>query len=97
MSAPIEPLGPVEYALRREAWIAEGRLKAFHFAMDCHGNIDCIENEIQDRESTIAELLAANPRGPMAPGASPRIHMDAYLASLREAIELIRRLQLKNG
>lgn len=92
MTTQIPPLSELEYALRREEWLAEGRLNAFQFAIACQGDLDCILDEIRAREEVVAKLAADYPKGPMAPGASPRIYRDAYLAGLREACDLIRRV-----
>ena len=91
MTAPIPLVSRLEYALRREEWLAEGRLNAFQFAIACQGDLKRILDEIRAREEAIAELAAEYPNGPMAPGASPRIYRDAYLTALREAAEIVKR------
>jgi len=56
--------------------------------MQCHGNLSLIEAEIQEQE----ELIHLLQNGPMKPGAMPRVHKDAYLAGLKEAIEMLSQL-----
>lgn len=78
--------------LMKAACVSQARSDAMVFALKVDGDIDAIRAEIEDRESTLHELLNSTSFGesnPMAPGASPRIYMDAYLAGLREAIEMI--------
>jgi hypothetical protein len=79
-------------ALRQAMFFAEGRYSAFVFASDCKGDIAQLEAEIREAENSIAEGLSRTPQGSMAPGMSPRIYKDGYLAGLREAIQMIREL-----
>jgi tetratricopeptide (TPR) repeat protein len=74
-----------EAALRRQAWLAEGRLDAFGFALDCDGDVSLIRAEIQEWD----EYLSQHTEGSMSPGASPRIYRESYLAALKEALDII--------
>lgn len=81
--------------LWKAALEANARSEAFAFAMRCQGNVECIENELSEREET-REFWFSRPfddprnTNPMTPGAGPRIYSDSYVAALREALEIIR-------
>jgi len=83
------PKFPGEVAIFRILSAAGGRHEGFQFVMQHQGDVNQIEAEIQEREELIAELQP----GPMSPGATPRIYRDAYLAALREALNLIKEAQ----
>jgi len=77
----------IEATLRRHAWLAEGRMDAFRFTLECHGNLTQIEAKLQDIEDLISDPDLIS--GPMSPGAGPRIYREGYLNGLREAISII--------
>lgn len=88
----IESIDRVKHALLRQAWLAEGRLKAFEFAVKCNADTAIIRAELESEEISIQDTLvnpAYGKNNPMAPGASPRIYRDGYISGLLEAIELI--------
>ena len=80
---------PGESAIFRALSTAGGRYEAFQFVTQCRGDLSLIEAEIQEQEQLILSLL----NGPMKPGATPRVHKDAYLAGLKEAIEILFQLR----
>lgn len=77
---------PGENAIFRALSAAGGTFEGFQFVMQHQGDIYQIEAEIQECEELINELQP----GPMSPGATPRVYRDAYLAALREALNLIK-------
>jgi hypothetical protein len=79
------PSSKAEFAVWREQLRARGRCEALLFAMKCKADPVAIEAKIQEEE----ELISRHVDGPMAPGASPRIYSDAYIAGLREALRII--------
>lgn len=86
---------PIEHALLRQGWVAEGRFNAFAFALKCHADINCIQAELESEEVRTQEMLASIAFGsnnPMAPDASPRIYRDAYISGLREALAVIQEM-----
>jgi hypothetical protein len=91
----VDSVDPVEHALLREAWLAEGRLNAFSFAVRRHADLSAIRAELEAEETSVHAMLANAAFGsnnPMTPGASPRIYRDGYVSGLRAAIELIEKL-----
>jgi hypothetical protein len=89
-SHPPKQLGAIEAVIYRQAWIADGRNDAFKYVLDCAGDIEQISQELQERRHNI---VASGEKGGMLPGASPRIYLDSYLATLEEALEIITRMQ----
>lgn len=88
----IEAIDRIKHALLRQAWLAEGRLNAFEFAVKCDADTGVIRAELESEETSMQDTLvnpAFGKNNPMAPGASPRIYRDGYLSGLLEAIELI--------
>ena len=88
----IEVIGRIKHALLRRAWLAEGRLDAFEFAVRCEGDTGIIRAELESEEASMQDMLvnpAFGENNPMAPGASPRIYRDGYISGLLEAIELV--------
>lgn len=55
--------------------------------MESGWDINAIQVKLADKEASRA--YAPFQTGSMAPGASPRIFIDAYIATLKEAIEII--------
>jgi len=80
------PMTPTVFAIFREKCRAEGQHDALVFAMECQGDVGVIEAEIEDH----LDLISSG-TGSSAPGASPRIYQDAYIAGLRLALEIIQR------
>lgn len=76
---------PGEAAIFRAFSAAGGRYEAFEFVMKCRGDLQLIAREIQEQEDLIISLAD----GPMKPGVTPRLHKDAYISGLKEAIKLI--------
>jgi hypothetical protein len=76
---------PREAAIFQALSAAGGRYEAFEFVMKSRGDLQVIKREIQEQE----DLIVALKNGPMKPGASPRLHKDAYISGLKEAIRLI--------
>ena len=90
----------IEYTLRRAALTAQGHMDGLNYALGVQGNLDDIRAEIADRVVNLQGLQASTSFGdtnPMSRGASPRIYMDAYLAGLRQAVELISSLSEDSG
>ena len=86
---PISPERTYNYfrpGLFRPTLLAEGRQTAFRFVWDNACDAPRILAEISDSEDMIANPDMA---GPMAPGASPRVFKDGYLAGLKDAVSLI--------
>jgi hypothetical protein len=82
-------ISPIEAVIRRHAWVADGRNDAYKYVLDCAGDIQQINQEIQQRRSNIVD---SGEKGGMSPRASPRIYLDSYLETLEEALEIITRM-----
>ena len=84
----------IEMVLRREALLASGRKDAIQFAWDCKGDLPALKAEVQETE----ELISAPERTKkdMAPGTTPRIYREAYLAGLKDVIDIISTLASKS-
>ena len=79
--------------LRYQKISANGRCEAWTFVVETNWDIEKIRTKLADKEES-----RDYPRfqsGSMAPGASPRIFIDAYIATLKEAIEIIEIQQIE--
>src|SRR5438270_878447 len=80
----------IKRAFLRDVWLAQGRARGFQFALDNAEDVQKIEDEIREQE----EIMSNPHNSPhMAPGASPRVHIEGYVAALKEAISLISTLK----
>ena len=80
-------LTPAEGAAYRRQLVAEAKEEAWTFAVEHAWDLDAIREELVDNEAHRDDPEFS--QGSMHPGASPRVHMDAYVATLKEAIEII--------
>ena len=69
--------------------VAGGRYEAFQFVMQCKGDVIAIQTEIQEREELIATLIDR----PMKAGTTTRAYRDAYIATLKESLQIIQNSQ----
>ncbi len=72
---------------RRRKITANGQQDAWNFVVETGWNLLALRERLADEEET-----RSYPRfqtGSMAPGASPRIFTDAFIATLKEAIAII--------
>ena len=83
-------LGAIEDAITRLSWVASARLEAIEFVIDVHGDLVKITDELERRKQIIAFF---NEEAALAPGASPRIWLDSYLATLQDCQQLITSLE----
>lgn len=74
-------------AHRYAAYNAGGRQAAWTFIVEQEWDIDAIRAKLADKEFSRDD--PDTQRGSMAPGASPRLVIDGYIAALKEAIEII--------
>ncbi len=82
-------------ALNREMLLAGGRSAAFVCAWMCRGELVQLKRQVQEtkRRMSDPDLL----KGPMAPGMSPRIFRDGYLAGLQDAIGFVQTIADMTG
>ncbi len=73
--------------LRYQKISANGRHEAWTFIVESSWDKSTIQAKLASKEESRA--YAPFQTGSMAPGASPRIFIDAYIATLKEAIEII--------
>ena len=86
MSQTIQ-LTEAQKQLRYQKITANGRREAWTFIVESGWDKSAIQAKLVDKEESRA--YAPCQTGSMAPGASPRIFIDAYIATLKEAIEII--------
>lgn len=67
---------------------ASGKLEALRFAWEVRGNLSQLQAKVQEIEELISNPGEAL-KGPLSPGAGPRIYRDGYLEGLKEAIKII--------
>ena len=77
----------IQFALRREALMANAKVDAINFAWECKSDLEKLRQEIQDSEELIADPELASTT--MAPTASPRIYRESYLEGLKRAVEIV--------
>ena len=80
--------------LWRQRLEAGARQEAWTFVAQQDWNLERIREEWAEREDIRARGSAENWH--MAPGASPRIFIDAYITALKEAIEIIEVQQVES-
>lgn len=78
---------PIRRALRKEVGLAQGRLEALEFVWDCAADLVKIREKIAELEELLFDPNRA--KGSMAPGASPRVYREGYLAGLKAAVDMI--------
>jgi hypothetical protein len=88
---PASPLPEAQRTIQREIALAGGRSDAFAFALTCEGNLAVFVSELRRAEREIPPADAGG-EGPPWPGGRDRVYQEAYVAALREAIELIVRI-----
>jgi hypothetical protein len=81
------PLTEAQKLLRFQQLSAGGRREAWIFVVQCDWNLNEIQEQLADKEESRWDSQLQDNQ--MAPGASPRIFIDAYIATLKEAIEII--------
>lgn len=80
-------LTEAQKAIRRASYNAGGRQAAWTFIVEQKWDIDAIRAKLADKEFSRDDPDTQH--GSMAPGASPRLVIDGYIAALKEAIEII--------
>ena len=88
------PMTEAQKLLWRQRLEAGARQEAWTFVAQQEWNLEHIREELAEREDIRARGSAENWH--MAPGASPRIFIDAYIATLNEAIEIIEIQQVES-
>ena len=73
---------------------ANGRCEAWNFVVESSWDRGAIQAKLADKEESRDYPHFQNRS--MAPGASPRIFIDAYIATLNEAIEIIEVQQVES-
>ena len=73
--------------LWRQQLEAGARQEAWTFVAQQEWHLELIREDLAEREDTRGRESAANWH--MAPGASPRVFVDAYIATLKDAIAII--------
>jgi len=76
------------FSFHYQRLFASGRLEALRFAWEVRGNLSQLQAKVQEIEELISnpgEVL----KGPLSPGAGPRIYREGYLEGLKEAIKII--------
>ncbi len=74
--------------LLREMWYVDGKADALKFSWDCQCDLERLRAEVHEVEERILHP-SESMKGPMSPGASPRIYQEGYLAGLNEAIRIV--------
>ncbi len=82
-----KPLTEAQKVLRFQQLSAGGKREAWSFVVQNDWNLEVIKEQLADKESFRVRPSIQDSQ--MAPGASPRIFIDAYIAALKEAIEII--------
>ena len=82
-----KPLTDEQKRLRFQQLTAGGKRVAWSFVVQCDWNLDEVREQLTDKEESRWDPQLQDSQ--MAPGASPRIFIDAYIATLKEAIEII--------
>ena len=80
-------LTEVQKTLRFQQLTAGGHRVGWTFVVDHDWNLEQIRAELAEYEDIRSQPITKN--SPMTPGHSPRIFADAYIATLKEAIEII--------
>lgn len=75
----------------------DGACRACKFALEQHGVLDALKNELDWSEEYIAESVVENPNGRMSPSAMPRWELDGYNIGLRECIGKIEAILAEHG
>lgn len=77
----------IQFALRREAMMANARVDAINFAWECKGDLEKLRQEIEETEELMGDPELASTT--MAPAASPRIYRESYLEGLKRAVDIV--------
>ena len=80
--------------LWRQRLAAGARQEAWNFVVQCDWSLDELRLQLADKEESRCDPSLQDNQ--MAPGASPRIFIDAYIATLNEAIEIIEIQQVES-
>ena len=72
---------------RRRRLRAEGRQTAWAFAVASEWNIAALRDKLHEKEAHRDDAAFAH--GSMRVGASPRLHLDAYIDALKSAIRIV--------
>ena len=80
--------------LWRQRLAAGARQEAWNFVVQCDWSLDELRLQLADKEESRWDPSLQDNQ--MAPGASPRIFIDAYITALKEAIEIIEIQQVES-
>ncbi len=88
-----KPLNEAQKLLRFQQLSAGGKREAWSFVVQKDWNLEFAKEQLADKEEFRAWPSIQDSQ--MAPGASPRIFVDAYIPALKEAIEIIEIQQIE--
>ena len=87
MEAHTAGLVDAQKQLWRQSLEAGARQEAWTFVVEHDWSLEQLREELAEYEDILSRPITEN--SPMTPGYSPRISVDAYIATLKEAIEII--------